>query len=146
MYQKLEADLHAAQKAKDAFAVKVLRFLKSHLDAEAKTKLKPLTAEEEIRVIQRRIKQSEEAKDKYRQGGRAELVAAEQQEMDLLTTYLPAQLSDEEIVALVTAAVERLGAAGSKDFGRVMGAVVKEVAGRAGGARIKAAVERALNQ
>lgn len=131
-------------RAKDAFAVKVLRYLKSNLDSSAKEKLAPLTDEEVIRVINKRIKQSADSIEKYRAGNRAELAEAEQREADMIAKYLPAQMPEADIESLARSLAKQTGASGSKDFGRLMGAVVKAVAGRADGKTVKAVVERVL--
>ncbi|MEK9180727.1 MAG: GatB/YqeY domain-containing protein, partial [Patescibacteria group bacterium] len=120
IYQKLESDLLSALKRKEAFVVKVLRFLKSNLDSAEKDKLAPLTDEEAMKVIQKRIKQSQDAKEKYILGKRDELAAAEQSEIDLIAAYLPAQLSEVELADLAKSAIAELNASSVKDFGRVM--------------------------
>lgn len=133
-------------KSKEIFVVKVLRFLKSQLDAAAKDKLADLTDGEAIKVIQRRIKQSQEAKEQYSAGHREDLVAAEQAEIDLVSTFLPQQLSAEELTQLVARTISKLQANSPRDFGRVMKQVMEEVSGRAEGRVVKETVEELLRK
>jgi len=135
-----------AAKSKAADRLKILRFLKSQLDSAAKDKLADLTDEEVQKVLQRKIKQSLEARDKFTAGQRPELAAAEQAEIDLVSQYLPKPLSTEELKAIVDELVLSANAKTMKDFGRVMGQVMKRVGARASGADVKAAIERALSQ
>ena len=144
LYLKLDEDIKSAMRRKDEFVLKVLRFLKSNIDSVAKDKLKELSEEEVVAVLRKRIKQSEDAKEKYAQGGRADLADSEAREMDLINTYLPTQMSQDELARIATSVASQLGARSMKDFGRVMGRVVGEVAGRADGKSIKAAVEAVL--
>lgn len=137
--------MNGALKDKDVFRVKVLRFLKSQLDAAAKDKLGDLTEEEVVKVIQKKIKQSQDALEKYNQGGRPELAEAERREIETVKSYLPAELSPKELGDIVERVLAGFGAVTKKDFGRVMGAVVKEVAGRADGRAIKELVEGKLS-
>lgn len=135
-----------ATKEKNLARLKALRFLKSQIDAAAKDKLSDLTTEEVQKVLRRKIKQSEEAREKFESGGRPELASAEQAEIELVSQYLPKDLSPNELRSAVDKIVASLGAVTIKDFGRVMGAVMKQVAGAASGTEVKAAVERALNK
>lgn len=135
----------SALKRKEAFAVKVLRFLKSHLDSAEKDKLAPLTDEEAIKIVQKRIKQSQDAKEKYLLGKRQDLAAAEQAEIELIAGYLPAQLSEAELEQLARRAIAELGASSPRDFGRVMKRLMEEVKGRSDGQRVKSVVEKLLS-
>lgn len=144
--QKIQNDLITALKGKEAFKVKVLRFLKSQLDSAAKDKRADLTDEEAVRVIHKKIKQSQDAIEKYGQGGRPELADSEQAEVDLVSAYLPAQLSASELDAIVEKVVAGAGEITPKDFGRLMGMVMKEVGGSADGKAVKDRVESALRK
>lgn len=144
--QKIQNDLIVALKGKEAFKVKVLRFLKSQLDSAAKDKQADLTDEEAVKVIHKKIKQSQDSIDKYEQGGRPELAAAERDEVSLVSAYLPAQLSDAELDAVVDKIMSGIGEATPKDFGRLMGMVMKAVGDKASGKAVKDRVERALQK
>lgn len=144
--QRIEQDLVAAMKSKDASKVRILRLVKSALDAAAKDKKEELSDQEAISVIRKKIKQSQDSKEKYAAGGRKDLVAAEQMEIDLLSQYLPAALSPAEIEKLVRQVAAETGAQSLKDLGKVMGKLMKLVAGRAEGAEVKRIVEQVLGR
>jgi uncharacterized protein YqeY len=144
LQQKINADLTAAMKGKDAFAVNVLRFAKSFIDSAAKEKKAPLSDEEVARVLHRRIKQSQDAIEQFQQGQREDLAVSERREIEMLQRYLPDQLSEAELEELVEKAIAEAGATGPKDFGKVMGKAMSAVAGRADGRSVKAAIEKKL--
>lgn len=146
MYRKLEGDLLDAVKRKDKFTVNILRYLKSNLDSSAKDKLSDLDDTEVIKVLRMRLKQSLDAEGKFRQGGREDLVAQEQEERKMVSGYLPPQMSEEELGGLVKKAIEETGAKSSADFGRVMKKVMEAAAGRADGQSVKTAVESLLGK
>jgi len=103
-----------------------------------------LSDEDIVKVLAREAKKRREAAEAYAAAGRADQAEAERAEGDVLAGYLPAQLSDEELVSLVTAAIAETGAAGMPGMGKVMKAVTPKVAGRADGARVAAEVRRQL--
>lgn len=145
LYLKIQNDLTAAMKNKDAFRVNLLRFLKSQIDSAAKDKLADLSDEEVVKVIAKRLKQSKDAQEKFIAGARPELAEAEKQEAEAISIYLPQQLSEEELRSIVKKVIAESGATSAKDFGRVMGAVVKQVKGQADGQKIKSLVEESLS-
>lgn len=136
--QRIQADMTAAMKSKDAETLSTLRMLKTAL-MELKTR-KPkdalLTAEEEIEVVQRYAKKRREAIEEFRRLGREDLVASEEREIQVTSRYLPQGLSDDEVRALIRAAVARTGAAGPRDMGKVIGAVMSEARGRVEGGTV----------
>jgi uncharacterized protein YqeY len=97
-----------------------------------------------VEVLQRERKRRLEAAEAYREGGRAETADAEQREADLIASYLPEQLSDEELHAIVGDAVAQSGASSPKEMGKVMSLVMPHVKGRADGKRVSAAVKEML--
>lgn len=103
-----------------------------------------LSDEDIVKVLAREAKKRREAAEAYEAAGRAGQAEAERAEGDVLSGYLPAQLSDDEIASLVTAAIAETGAAGMPGMGKVMKAVTPQVAGRADGARVAAEVRRQL--
>lgn len=144
--EQIQNDMTAAMKARDADTLSTLRMLKSAL-MEAKTK-KPRDAslgrDEEIEVLQRYAKKRRETIEELRKAGRADLVAREEQEIAVTVRYLPAAMSDDELRAVITEAVGRLGAAGPRDTGKVIGDVLGRVKGRADGATVSKLVREAL--
>ena len=143
---KIQADMTTAMKSKDADTLSTLRMLKSAL-LEAKTK-KPkdavLSAEEEIEVLQRYAKKRRETIDEMKKLGRDDLVAKEQAEIDVTMRYLPQPLGEEQLRAIVQEAVASTGAAGPKDMGKVMTAVMAQVKGKAEGGVVSRLVKEAL--
>jgi uncharacterized protein YqeY len=107
---------------------------------------KPLTDQDVLDVIQSGIKQRRESIEQFRAAGRTELIAKEDEEIAILQTFLPKQLSEPELDALVRDAATEVGASSVKDMGKVMKAVMTRVAGRAEGGAVSAAVKRQLER
>jgi len=137
--EQIQADTREAMKGGDKPRVSTLRMLASALQSNQKEGDGDATA-----VLSRERKKRIEAADAFREAGRAEQADAEQAEAELISTYLPEQISDEELTAIVDEAVSSSGASSVKDMGRVMGAVMPKVKGRADGNRVSAAVKEKL--
>jgi uncharacterized protein YqeY len=136
---QLKTDLTAAMKAGEKDRVGALRMILSELQKDAKE-----GSGDELAVLRRERKRRLDAATQFRDGGRSELAAQEEGEADLIAGYLPKELSDEEIDAIVAAAVAETGASSPKDMGQVMKAAMATVAGRADGKRVSARVQGAL--
>jgi uncharacterized protein YqeY len=143
---RLRTDLTAAMKARDQVRVRTLRMVLTSVTKEevAGTSARELSDDEVIGVLTREAKRRREAAEAFAAAGREEQAAAERAEGEVLDGYLPAQLSDDELGALVTAAIEETGAAGPRALGQVMKVLTPRVAGRAEGARVAAEVRRQL--
>jgi uncharacterized protein YqeY len=143
---RLRSDLTAAMKARDEVRTRTLRMaLTSLAQAEvAGSSARELSDDEVITVLTKEAKRRREAAEAFAAAGRDEQAAAERAEGAVLDTYLPAQLSDEEIAAMVAAAIDETGASGMGAMGQVMRVVTPRVAGRADGARVAAEVRRRL--
>jgi len=148
--ERIQADLSAAMKSRDADTLSTLRMLKAAL-MEARTrkaKDAPFTREEEIEVLQRYARKRRETIEELRKVGREDLVASEERELAVTRRYLPQALSEDEVQAVVREVVREVvaqtGAAGPRDLGRVMGAVMAQVKGRADGALVSRLVKEAL--
>ncbi|MCC6350544.1 MAG: GatB/YqeY domain-containing protein [Candidatus Eisenbacteria bacterium] len=143
---RLQTDLVRAMKDRDAETLSTLRMLKAAL-MEAKT-AKPreatLSAEEEIEILQRYVKKRRETIEINARHGRADLNAAEEREIAVTQRYLPAALSEDALAEIVGKAVASTGAAGPKDMGKVIGAVMAQVKGRAEGSAVSRLVKQAL--
>ena len=125
--------LKEAMKAKNERAVSTLRMVNSTLknaDIEARTTGKPVGDAEVLSILQKMIKQRQESVDLYQKGGRDDLVKQEQEEIAIISTYLPKQMSDDEMKAAIEAAVAETGAAGMKDMGKVIGILRGKYAGQ----------------
>ena len=144
LLEQLQSDVKDAMKARDTERVQTLRLFVNAVQNETKAKLRDLEPTEEIAVLQRQKKQRLEAAEAFTAGGHADRAAAELSQAALLDTYLPEQLSDAELEALVAEAIAETGAEGPQAMGSVMKVVVPKVAGRADGKAVSAAVNRAL--
>ncbi|GAB6987810.1 GatB/YqeY domain-containing protein [Nocardioides pyridinolyticus] len=145
---KLRADLTTAIKARDEVRSSTLRMVLTAItNAEVAGKeAKELSDDDVITVLSSEAKKRREAATAFAEGGRTEMAEKETAEAAILADYLPTQLSEEEIAAIVTAAVEQTGAAGEgmKAMGKVMGVVQPQVKGRADGGAVAAEVRRQL--
>ena len=145
---QLRADLTAAMKARDELRTRTIRMaLTAVSTAEVACRTsRQLSDDEVITLLTREAKRRREAADAFAAAGRAEQASAERAEGEVLDAYLPAQLGDDEITAIVTAAIEQTGATGMRAMGQVMKAVTPQTAGRADGGRVAAEVRRQLGQ
>ena len=143
---RLRTDLTTAMKARDTVRTRTLR---SALTAVSTAEVagrtsRELSDDEVIKVLAREAKRRREAADAFDAAGRAEQASAERAEGDVLEAYLPAQLGDDELAAIVAAGIAESGAAGPRAMGQVMKVVTPQIAGRAEGARVAAEVRRQL--
>lgn len=141
--QKINQDYMEAMRAGDELRKETLRFLRAALKSAQIDKRAPLTEEEIWEVIKRQAKQRRESIEQFRKGNRDDLAAKEEAELAIIESYLPAQLSREEIEALARQVIAEVGAAGPRDLGKVMGKLMPQVKGRADG-RLVNEVVRAL--
>ena len=132
--------MNSAMKAGDRDRANALRLVLSELQKDAKE-----GAGDELAVLRRERKRRREAESAYRDGGNAERAEGEEAEAALIEGYLPAELSDEELGALVDEAISEAGAGGPQDMGKVMGAAMPKVGGRADGGRVSALVKERLS-
>ena len=138
-------DLKQAMKDKDSAALETLRGIKSALTYK-KTELgRDLEEAEELQVLQKEANKRKEAAAEYERGGRAELADKEKAQLAVVERYLPAALSADEIRDIVKQAIADTGAAGKKDMGKVMQAVMPQVRGRADGKEVNRIVNESLS-
>jgi len=136
---QVRADMTAAMKAAERERASALRMVLSELQRAAKD-----DGGDELAVLRRERKRRLEAAEQFRLGGRPELADKEESEAELIQAYLPAELGDSELDALVAEAIARTGASGPRDMGQVMKAVMAQVQGRADGKRVSARVREGL--
>jgi uncharacterized protein YqeY len=139
LLEQVQDDAKAALKAGERDRVHALRLIADALQKASKEK-----GGEELEVLQRERKRRLEAAEAYRDGGRDDLAAGEEREAELIAGYLPAQISDEELGAIVGDAVAESGATSPAEMGKVMALVMPQVKGRADGKRVSAAVKEKL--
>lgn len=137
--ERVQADTKQAMKAGERGRVGALRMIANVLQQDAK-----LGKGDEVEVLQRERKKRLEAAEAYREGGRPEQAETEQAEAKLIDAYLPEQLSDEELDELAAQAIEETGAGDPGEMGKVMGALMPKVKGRADGKRVSEAVRKRL--
>jgi uncharacterized protein YqeY len=137
--EQVRTDITSAMKAGEKNRVGALRLVLSELQKAAKE-----GGEDELGVLRRERKRRLDAAEQFRAGGRPELAEQEESEASMIEAYLPAELDDEQLDAIVAAAIEETGASEQKDMGRVMKAVMARAAGRADGKRASARVREAL--
>lgn len=141
---KLKQDIVSAMKARDKQLLAVLRMLQSELKNASIEQKRELHEEEVIRILQSYAKKREDGAVEMRKAGREELAKKEETELEIVKSYLPEQMGDEELDAVVAKVVEAQGASGPRDMGPVIKAVLAEAQGRADGSRVSAAVKRKL--
>ena len=144
--EKISGDLMAAMKAKDKIVLEALRAAKTAftLARSDKGADSVLTGEEELKIIQKLVKQRRESAQIYKEQSRPDLYEKEVIEADVLEKYLPAKMSEEELLKVIKGIIERVGAKSPADMGKVMGAATKELAGKADGKEISAKVKQLL--
>lgn len=144
--EQIQADLTAAMKARDTETVKTLRLVVAAIRNArvAEGHSGDVTDEETLELLAREAKRRSEAAEAYDKAGRTELAEAERAELEVIRRYLPAQLSDGELGAIVAEVIAETGASGPGDLGKVMSAVMPRVKGRADGKRVNAAVRERL--
>jgi uncharacterized protein len=144
--EKIAGDLINAMKARDKVPLEAIRAAKTAflLARSEKGSDSVLTGEEEIKIIQKLVKQRRESAEIYKENNRPELYEKETAEADVLEKYLPAKMSDEELTNIIKAIIDRVGAKSPSDLGKIMGVAVKELAGKADGKEISAIVKQLL--
>lgn len=141
---RIRADLTAAMKAQEKERLSTIRMLQSALKNEQINAGHELSDEEAMSVIRKAVKQRQDSIEQYTNAGRTELADKERSEMDLLRTYLPAELSEEELEAGLREIVASTGAQSKKDLGKVMKEATVRYKGRADGKKIQEIVSRLL--
>ncbi len=146
LQDKVMAEMKAAMKNKDAAALEALRAVKSELllaKSNAETK-DGLNEEQEIKLLQKLVKQRKDSAAVFSEQGREDLAGPELAQAEIISKFLPAQLSEEEIAVVVSAIIEKTGASSMKEMGMVMGMASKELAGKADGKTISTIVKNKL--
>lgn len=142
---KIQSDLKSAQIAKDAIKLSTLRMLWSEIRYGEIAKGQDFEDSDVVTVVQREIKKRREAAEAFKQGGREEQAQKEEQEVGVLSSYLPTQISDEELGKIIDEVIAQTGATTIADIGKVIGQVMVKVVGQAEGARVSNLVKERLN-
>ena len=143
--QRITTDMKTAMKAKDKTSLRGIRAIKQAiLLQKTDGSGKALDEAGEITMLQKLVKSRQDSLDIYDQQGREDLAVTEREEIEVISRYLPEQLSDEELGTLIDAVIAKTGASSMRDMGKVMGLANKEAAGRADGKTIAAMVKAKL--
>lgn len=143
---QLNTDLKTAMKAHDKLSLNVIRMMKAALTNKKVKQGHDLTADEELTVVSRELKQRKESLAEFQKGGRQDLVDGVEAEIKIVEAYAPKQLSADEITQIVKDSIAKVNASGMGDFGKVMGAVMPQVKGKADGNLVNQTVKAQLNQ
>ncbi|GAA3613991.1 GatB/YqeY domain-containing protein [Secundilactobacillus similis] len=142
----LTEDLKTAMKAHDKVALNVIRMIKASLTNERVKLGHDLTDDDELTVLSRELKQRKESREEFAAANRQDLVDGLDAEIALVEKYAPKQLSEDEVKQIVTDTVAEVGASSMGDFGKVMGAVMPKLKGRADGAIVNKTVKALLSK
>jgi len=143
---KIKTDLKTAMKAKDQVSLRGIRAIKAAiLLAKTDGSGKDLDAATEIKMLQNLVKQRQDSLKIYVEQGRDDLAQPEREEIEVISRYLPEQMSEADLEALVKGIIEKTGASSMADMGKVMGMASKEAAGRADGKTISGVVKKLLS-
>lgn len=135
-----------ALKGKDIVKAGTLRLLKSAIKNEEISQKRSSDDEMVLKVLAQEAKKRKDAMAAYKKGGRQDLVDQEQQELDIITQYLPEQMGEEEVRQKVKEQIEQIPDCGPTDMGKIMGMVMKELKGKADGAMVKKVVQGELSK
>ena len=142
---RLSADLKDAMKAHDKMRVNTLRLLISQIKKEKIDSVEDLTTEQETGILLTAAKRRKEAIQAFESGNRQDLVEIESQELEIISEYLPEQMSDGEIEKLIEEVIKAAGASSMKDLGRIMAEVMKRLKGKADGKKVQTIVRSKLS-
>jgi uncharacterized protein YqeY len=146
---RISEDIKTAMKAKEKIRLETVRSIKKViLEKESSLRAQgqdALTENQELDILSQLAKQRRDSIEQYRKAGRDDLADQEFQELAIIEEYLPKQLSDEEVVTIIDEVIASTGATSVKDMGKVMGAAMQQLKGRADGQKIQAIVKEKLN-
>ena len=142
--ERLDNDLKTAMKSRDSLRVSVLRMLRSEIHYAEIEKGKDLTDEDIMQVVSKGCKRRREAIEQYEKAGRTDLVEKEAAEQQILLQYLPQQLGEAEIAGIAREVISELHAASKADKGKVMGALMPKILGKADGTVVSRIVDELL--
>lgn len=145
MFEKVKSDLIAAMKEQDKFKLDVIRMLKSAIQNEAIAQKKDLSDDEVIGVIKREVKKRNSSIEEYTKYGKMEMVESLKKEIEILSVYLPEELSDEALTAIIDEVIAELGATDMKAMGGVIKAVGAKVGASADMSKVSKIVKEKLS-
>jgi hypothetical protein len=143
---KIEQQLVAAAKARDKVTLSALRMLKTALHNKEIDLMRQPNEAEAMQVLSQMVKQRKDSIEQFARGGRQDLVEKEEAELKILQAFMPAQMSEDEVEALIRELIAETGAVSAKDMGKVMKALMPKIAGRADGKAAGEKVKGLLSQ
>jgi uncharacterized protein len=147
LLNRLNDDMKQAMKNKEKDKLSVLRMLKAALQNEAiKLGKSELSEDEELTVLSRELKQRKDSLQEFESAGRADLVEKTKAEIEIVQLYMPKQLTEEELLEIVKQTIAEVGASSKADMGKVMGAIMPKVKGKADGSLVNRLVQQQLSQ
>ncbi|MXQ53611.1 GatB/YqeY domain-containing protein [Shimazuella alba] len=144
LVQQLDQDMKAAMKQKDKETLSTIRMVRASIKKVEIDNRGELSDDQALEVLVREIKQRKDSLQEYEKAGRDDLASKEKREIEILSTYLPKQLTEEELRAIVDKAIAETGATSKKEMGKVMGAVLPLVKGRADSKQVNQLVQQLL--
>lgn len=142
---RINNDIKQCMKEKDSFKLSVVRMIKGAMQLEHPDPRTPLTDEEVIKVISKQIKMRNDAINEFRKGNREDLITQNEKEIEILNSYLPPKLTDEEINTIIDEAFKTVNPTSVKDMGRIMKEVSSKVSGRADMSMVSSLIKDRLN-
>lgn len=146
LLETLNEDMKQAMKARDKSRLSVIRMIKASLQNESiQLGVDELSEDEELSILSREMKQRTDSVKEFSEAGRRDLSEKLEEEIEILQTYMPEQLNDEELIAIVKTAISDVNATSKKDFGAVMGNVMPKIKGRVDGSKVQKLVQEHLS-
>ncbi|AEV20116.1 GatB/YqeY domain-containing protein [Geobacillus sp. G4] len=146
LLDRLNDDMKQAMKNKEKEKLSVLRMLKAALQNEAiKLGKSPLSEDEELTVLSRELKQRKDSLQEFENAGRSDLVEKVKTEIEIVQSYMPTPLTEDELRELIEQTIKEVGASSKADMGKVMGAIMPKVKGRADGSLVNKLVQQQLS-
>jgi len=146
LFEKISEELKVALKDKDEIKVSTLRFLISKINNSKIDKGRDLTDEEVISEVEKDAKRHKESIEAFEKGGRDELASKEKKELEILSSYLPEQMTREEVEKIISDVINELGAVSLVDMGKVMSVVMGKIKGKTDGALVSEVVKEKLSR
>jgi uncharacterized protein YqeY len=145
LLELLNSDMKQAMRDKEKKKLSVIRMVKSALQNEGIQHGRDLTDDESLTVLTRELKQRKDSLQEYSKAGRDDLAEQAQEEIAILTTYMPEQLTEDDVRRIVNETISEVGASSKADMGKVMGAIMPKVKGKADGALVNKLVQEGLS-
>ncbi|MBN2687188.1 MAG: GatB/YqeY domain-containing protein [Deltaproteobacteria bacterium] len=145
MIKKIESEMVLAAKTRDKVRLAALRLIKSALHNKKIDVGKDLNEQESLQVLSSMVKQRKDSIEQFAKGGRQDLVEKEEKELEIIQSFMPQQLSGEELDAIISHAIEEVGATSPRDMGKVMKALMAKVTGKADGKVVSERVKAILS-